>query len=50
VIEKKISSLNVSRSDSIACHKGIPDIDDPFLDNVNSPARLVNNKLEYIIF
>jgi len=44
VIEKKNGSLNVSKSDSIVCHKGIPEIDDSFLDNVNSPARLVNNK------
>jgi len=49
VIEKKNSSLNISRSDSTVCHKGIPDIDDPFLDNVNSPARLVNNNQKYII-
>uniref|UniRef100_A0A2S2PNS4 protein-tyrosine-phosphatase n=1 Tax=Schizaphis graminum TaxID=13262 RepID=A0A2S2PNS4_SCHGA len=38
VIDKKNSSLNV-------CHKGIPEIDDPFLDNVNSPARLSQDSL-----
>ncbi|KAL5234801.1 hypothetical protein ACI65C_002211 [Semiaphis heraclei] len=45
VIEKKNSSLNVSRTDAIVCHKGMPDIDDPFLDNVNSPARLSQDSL-----
>ncbi|XP_015364015.1 PREDICTED: uncharacterized protein LOC107161912, partial [Diuraphis noxia] len=32
-------------SDSIICHKGILDIDDPFIDNVNSPARLSQDSL-----
>ncbi|XP_060870858.1 M-phase inducer phosphatase 3-like [Metopolophium dirhodum] len=45
VIEKKNSSLNVSRSESIDCYKGIPEIDDQFPEKVNSPSILSQDSL-----
>lgn len=40
VSEKRNSLLDISRSDSFVC-PSIPDIDNAFLDNAVSPARLV---------